>query len=144
MINNKKAETLLSVIIWVFILTFVLLWITNLMIENNIIVDKFNKTRDINILKQNSISIIKNIDTSNIPENSIFYIYKNKINNNFEIKDSSKPKYKYVDRFWDYISDLNTYEWNIYSRIFYLERDDNSLWDVHQVIKASIKRLIKK
>jgi len=69
------------------------------MIENNIIVDKFNKTRDINILKQNSISIIKNIDTSNIPENSIFYIYKNKINNNFEIKDSSKPKYKYVDRF---------------------------------------------
>ena len=144
MINNKKAETLMSVIIWVFILTFVLLWITNLMIESNIIVDKFNKTRDINILKQNSINIIKNIDTSNIPENSIFYIYRDKSNNKFEIKDSNEPEYKYVDKFWDYISDLNTYEWNIYSRIFYLERDDNSLWDVHQVIKASIKRLIKK
>jgi len=69
------------------------------MIENNIIVDKFNKTRDINILKQNSINIIKNIDTSNIPENSIFYIYRDKSNNKFEIKDSTEYKYKYVDKF---------------------------------------------
>jgi hypothetical protein len=142
MIKNKKAETILSVIIWVFILTFVLLWITNLMIESNVIIDKFNKNRDINILKQNSINIIKNIDTSSIAENSIFYIYRNKWASTFETQTWSE--YKYVDRFWDYISDLTTFEWNIYSRIFYLERDDNSVWDVHQVIKASIKRLIKK
>ncbi len=141
MIKVKKAETLISIIIWIFILAFVILGITNLMIESKIIIDKFERNKNINILKINSSNIIKNINTSNFLEDTIFYIYKNEYTNTFETK--TWVTYKYIDRHWVHISDLVNFKWDIYSRVFYIKKESNLFGYNHQIIKASIKRLVR-
>ena len=147
MIKSKIAESLIWVVIWVFILSFIILWITNLLINSISVVDEYENKRDINILKNNTINIVKNLDTSIIQETELFYLYKNESTNDFQIKTWSwNYFYKYIDRLWNHIpeSELANFSSNIYSRVLWLEREDTSLWESHQIIKASIRKLIKK
>ena len=96
-------------------------------------------------MKNNTQNVIKNIDTSAIQETEIFYLYKNTSINEFEVfTGTTNADYKYIDKYGTLIDDINTYEWDIYSRTLWLERDDNSLGEDHQIIKVSIKKLIKK
>jgi len=145
MIKNKKAESLAWVIIWVFILSIIMLWITNLLINSADTIYLYENKRDISILKNNTINVVKKLDTSGIQETELFYLYKNKETNNFEIKTWSwNYTYKYIDRLWNNITNLDNFNWPIYSRVLWLERKDTSIWTEHQIIKSSIKRLIKK
>lgn len=144
MIKNNFWESLVWIIIWVFILSFIVLWITNLLINSKAIVEAYENKKITNILKNNTENIIKNIDTSNIKESEIFYLYKDTTFKDFLVFTwSSNVGYKYIDKYWNKVNDLSTYEWDIYSRTLWLERDDNSLGSSHQIIKVSIKKLIK-
>lgn len=146
MIKNTFWESLIWIIIWIFILSFIILWITNLLINSKNIIDAYENKKIISILKNNTENIVKNIDTSSINETEAFYIYKNNIEPKaFEVYTwTTNANYKYIDQYWNYISDVVNYNWDIYSRILWLERDDNSIWENHQIIKVSVKKLIKK
>jgi hypothetical protein len=145
MIKNNFWESLIWIIVWVFILSFIIMWISSLLITSKDNINKFENKNTISILKKNTISIIKKINTNNILENEIFYLYKNNTTKEFETFTwTINVEYKYIDKHWTKINDLANFNWAIYSRILWLERDDTSLWNNHQIIKASIKRLIKK
>ncbi len=145
MIKNTSGESLIWIIIWVFILSFIILWVTNLLINSKTIIDTYENKKTISILKNNTENIIKKIDTSNINETEIFYINKNNSTKEFEIFTwATNYLYKYIDKYWNKVDDLENFNWNIYSRTLWLERDDNSIWENHQVIKVSIRKLIKK
>ncbi len=144
MINNNKWESLVWVIVWVFILSIILLWVTNLLINSNDIIHTYNNKEILNILKSNTENIIKEIDTSNISESEIFYLYKNNSTYDFEVFTwANNVEYKYIDIYWTKVNDLTWFTDDIYSRTLLLERDDNTIWSNHQIIKVSIKKLIK-
>lgn len=144
MIKNNFWESLIWVIIWIFILSFIVLWITNLLINSQNIIDTYENKKIINLIKNNSENVLKKINTENIQETEVFYLYKDILNKEFLIfTGSSNIWYKYIDEFGNKIDDLESFSWDIYSRIFWAERDDNSLWNNHQIIKMSIKKLIK-
>lgn len=108
-------------------------------------IDSYENKKTINILKNNTWKIITKIDTEWIREKELFYIRKDEVNKEFSILTwAINADYKYIDVNWSNIADVNTYNWAIFSRILWLERDDNSIWDSHQIIKVAIKRLIKK
>ncbi len=152
MIKNKKAETLMTVIVWVVILAFIILTLSTIIIDSRKEQTLFEDHRFLNILRNNTANVISKLETSNIWEDDKFYIYKNTITKNFKIFTwSTNPaessyinhKYKYVNKYWEKV-DLN-YEWNIYQRFLWIEREDTSIkWEKNQIIKAVVKKLIKK
>ena len=145
MIKNTFWESLVWIIIWIFILSFIVMGITNLLINSKTIIDKYENKKIIAILKNNTENIIKKINTDSINETEIFYFNKNETTNNFEVFTwTINAGYKYINQNWENISDIANYQWNIFSRILWVERDDNSVWATHQIIKVSIKKLIKK
>lgn len=145
MIKNISWESLVWIIIWVFILSFIILWVTNLLINSQAIINTYENKKIISILKNNTENIVKKIDTSKVNETEIFYINKNTTTNQFEVFTwSTNYTYKYIDQYWINVTDLTNFQWNIYSRILWVERADNSVWENHQIIKVSIKELIKK
>lgn len=144
MIKNNLWESLVWIVIWIFILSFIILWIANLLINSNNIKDTYDNKKTINILKSNTENVINNLDTTNVAENEIFYLFKNTTYKEFEIFTwSTNAWYKYIDKYWNKIDNIVWYEWDIYSRTLWLERGDNSLWKNHHIIKISINKLIK-
>lgn len=145
MIKNTFWESLIWIIIWIFILSFIILWITNLLINSKKVIETYENKKIISILKNNTENAIKKIDTDSINETEIFYLYKNETTNNFEIFTwTTNANYKYIDKHWSHVDDIVNFNDSIFSRILWLERDDNTIWENHQIIKASIKKLIKK
>lgn len=115
MINNKKAESLLWIIIWIFILAIVILWISNILITNKMSMWEVETDLNETLLKQNSINIWNLVDTSKLVNNETFYIKK--WTWSFEVLTwSLNEKYKYININWEYISDITNYELNIYTR----------------------------
>ncbi len=153
MIKNKKAETLFTIVIGMVILSFIITALTTIIIDSRNEQNTFNDSRLLTILKNNTSNIATKLSTDNISENSIFYIYKDKLAKEFLIFTwSSNPadpsyenyKYKYIDQYWEKI-DLDTFDWKAYQRLLWLEREDTSIdWTKNQVIKAVVKRLIEK
>lgn len=96
---------------------------------------------------------MKNTDTSMLKENEVFYVHKNRASSTFQIFTwSTNENFKYIDELWNSISedistlweDLSSFEWDIYSQILWITTEDTSLIEENEVIRASIKRLIKK
>lgn len=146
MIQSRKAESFVWIIVWVFILTFVMLWIVNILIFSTDVTARYNQTNRIQVLKQNLTNIIKELDTSAIPENEIFYLYKNRNvspwQSNFEIFTGSvNQTYQYIDEIWDHVSDINTFQWDIYSQTLWIANEDITFLEGNQVIKANIKKV---
>ncbi len=119
MINNKNAESLIWIIIWIFILAIVILWISNLLINNKINLSEIDNELNELLLKQNSYSILEKINTDWIIESEKFYIYKDINNNKIEVFTwSANIGYKFIDLYWNKINDISSYEWKVYSRTY--------------------------
>lgn len=147
MLQTRKAESFVGIIVWVFILAFVMLGIVNILIFSTDVTTKYNETNRIQVLKQNLTNIVKSIDTSTLRENEIFYVHKNRASwgNKYEVfTGSTNESYKYIDELWNTITDINLYEGDIYSQILWVSSEDISLLSQNQVIRASIKKLVKK
>ena len=81
-----------------------------------------------------------------LQENDIFYVYKNKTTKTFDVFTwATNEEYKYIDLKWNKIepADLDSFPWDIYARILYVEREDTSLDDQNKIIRVSLRRLIK-
>ncbi len=149
MIQNTKAESFVWIIVWVFILAFVMLWIVNILIFSTDVTAKYNETNRVQVLKQNLTNIIKDLDTSALQENEIFFVHKNRATgpweNKYEIYTWALNEDKrYIDELWNTISDINTYPWDIYSQILWIANEDITFLEENQVIRASIKKLVRK
>jgi len=110
----KNWDSLVWIIIWVFILSIALLWIINVLGFNKNTVEIYNNAISSYIMESNIKNIIKKLDNSNIDDENDFYIYKNQTTNNFEYKTWSVNKnYKYVNSLLDNI-DPTINPWKTY------------------------------
>lgn len=144
MLASRKAESFVGIVVWVFILSFVMLGIVNILIFSTDVTAKYNESNRIQVLKQNLTNVIKNIDTSGIEENEVFYVHKNRAADVFEIyTGSTNENYKYIDELGNTISDISTFEGDIYSQILWISTEDITFLEENQVIRASIKKLVR-
>lgn len=144
MIKKTSWESFVWIIVWVFILSIVILWVANIIIYSNNIIDSYSDYSKVTVLRENLTNIVKNIDTSEIRENEIFYVHKNNTSKEFEVFTGSvNSGYKYINEFWDTVPNIALYEWDIYSRILWLSREDTTLSNQDQIVKVSIRKLIK-
>jgi len=142
--KNNFWETIVWIIISTFILSFVLLWITNLLVNSKTTFEKYNEIKDINTIKNNTLNILWNINVDLINKNEEFYIYKNKTINKFEIFTwSTHNIYQYVDSLWNNINEMEFAWSNIYSRVVLLERKKTILWETFNKFKINVKRYIE-
>ncbi len=145
MIKNNKGETIVWILIWVFIISIVILGISSLMTYSRATIHSYDRSTKISILRENLTNIIQWINIDTVNENEIFYIYKNTTLKEYEIfTGSTNAGYKYIDVNGDKVDDLENFEWDIYAQILWIEREDTSLQNSNKLIRASIKRLIKK
>lgn len=143
--NNRNWESFVWIIIGVFILSIVILGIWNMIVYSKEVVTIYKNNSKLSILKNNLSNVLKYIDISWVNQNELFYIYKNETTNTHEVFTwSTNYLYKYIDEYWNKVDDLVNYEWNIYARILWLERTDVSLWQENHVVRASIRKLIKR
>lgn len=142
--NSRTGESFVGIIIGVFILGVVIVGIMNLIIFSNNLIKTYDENVITNVLKESLSNILTYVDTSNVWENEIFYIYKNNTTKQYDVfTGSSNVAYKYIDEYGEKIDDINTYDGDIYSRILWLEREDTTLWQENQIIRAGIRKLIK-
>lgn len=139
---NKKAESFIGIMVWVFLLSIVILGIANLLSYSQSIISDYENNTKINILRNNISNILKEIDTSEIQEGQLFYITKDLSTQTYWWTGSDNAKY--IDDFWNNIDDINSFAGNIYSRQVWIEREDTSLWEQNQVLRVSVRKLIKK
>lgn len=136
--NNNKAETLISILIWIVIIVIIAFW-TMKMIEY----DKqksidYNKTNEIFMLETNANNLIKKIDTSVFNKNEIFYLYKTG-SQILAYSWTNNDYLKYINANWDLVTNTWIYKWNVYTRTFII-------WSwtfLYPVINTTIKELIK-
>jgi len=144
MIKKTSWESFVWIIVGVFILSIVILAVANIIVYSNTVIAVYTDYSRVNILRENITSIITNIDTSGIRENEIFYIYKDTTTKEFQVFTwSLNSGYKYVDQFGNYVPNITTFNDDIYARILWLSREDTTLSNQDQIVKVSIKKLIK-
>lgn len=119
-----------------------MLGIINILIFSTDVTAKYNETNRIEVLKQNLTNVVQKIDTSMIQENEIFYLHRNTTNWEYQIFTwATNENYKYIDEMWNTITDIVTYEGDIYSQILWMSTEDISFLEKNQIIRASIKKL---
>ena len=144
MIKRTSWESFVWIIVGVFILSIVILAVANIIVYSNSVIAVYSDYSKVNILRENVTSIITNIDTSEIRENEIFYVYKDKNDKEFKVFTwSLNTWYKYIDEFGNYVPNITTFQDDIYARILWLSREDTTLSNQDQIVKVSIRKLIK-
>ncbi len=117
MINNNSWESLVWIVIWVFILSFIIMGIVNLIITTNKVVINYEEKKVVNILTSNTLNVIKYLDTSGIAEGETFYLYKDSENKVYKVMTwGVNESYEFIDRYWNYVENIDTFEWNVFSR----------------------------
>jgi len=123
MIKNKKAESLVWIIIAVFILSFTMLGILNIFWFNKWLESTYKDNIYAHIIKWNSQNIIKKLTIPEMENNEIFYILKNTDNKTFNILTwSSNEKLKYIDYLWNVVDPTKNL-WKTYTRVFQYKSD---------------------
>lgn len=85
------------------------------------------------------------MDTSMIDENEIFYVHKNRAASTYEIFTwATNEFYRYIDELGNTIPDITTFEWDIYSQVLWVSSEDITFLEENQVIRASIKKLVRR
>ena len=124
-------------------ISFIILWVTNLLINSKLLINDYDQQKVINLLEKNSENIIEKLDTSQLQLSEDFYLYKDSSLKQFLIFTwAVNSDYKYIDENWENIDDVTTFNWNIYSRSLFVERSDNIMWNEQKVITIDIKKYI--
>lgn len=146
--KSQNAESFVGIIVWVFILSFVILWIVNILVFSTDLTTKYNDANRIDILTKNITNIARNMDTSQVKENEIFYIHKNTSAHTYEIYTGSlNENYKYINEIWETIWDNNTYTSDTddtYTQILWIAANDTSFLNQNQIIRVSVAKVQKR
>ena len=136
--KNKNWESLISIIIAVFIITIAFTALLKIAQYNKVIDYEYKKINYIDVLENNTFNIIKKINTNNIKEKQVFVIYQT-WSQIITLTWSANSNYRYINHLWEYVGSWG-YIWEIYSRFCIVDKD-SELW---QSIKCSIKEMTKK
>lgn len=136
--KNRKGETLVTIIITIVIISITFLTFSELINWDNKLNYELKKNINISVLESNTQKLVNKINTENLKEKELFYIYQNWENINV-LTWSGNENYKYINNKWEKIN-ISTYKNSIYSRSCIVEQDS----DIWQNIKCSIKEMIKK
>lgn len=142
--KNFSWETLVSIIIWVIILSFIMFWIMNLYIVNQN--EIWNQKDKINIynIKENTKNIVDKINLQNIQTAEEFYINKNETTKNFEVSTWSSNSWNmYVDKNGNKIGNIKNSTSDIYERKLKKERSDEIMWVQDEVINIEVNKVRK-
>ncbi|MDQ7022414.1 MAG: hypothetical protein Q9M97_02610 [Candidatus Gracilibacteria bacterium] len=120
MIQNKQAESLVGIIVGIFILSFVLLGIGNLIGNSRENISHFDEQMDIDILSKNAYKIINTIDLSALSDGDIFIFIKDKIAK--EIKIQTLEEYKYINNSGEKVSNPINYKGKVYERTLEIKK----------------------
>jgi len=98
----KNADSLVWIIIWIFILAIALLGIINVLwfSQNTLSIykDSINKY----IVEANIENITKKLSNDIIDNNNIFFLYKDKVNKEYKyLTWTTNEEYKYIDKLWN-------------------------------------------
>lgn len=116
--NNKKADSIAWVIVAIFILSFAMLWIVNVLDYNQNITSNYEKETDLYMIKSNTENILKRVNIDSLQQNEKFWLYKNNVTNEYEIKTWTwNESFKYIDNYWNNI-DPEENIWKTYIREF--------------------------
>lgn len=144
MLNNNKWSSLVSLIIWVIIISITILWISKMISYNINYINYYDEKIIIKNLKENTNRIINKIDTNWIIEWETFYVYKDNINKKIiSFTWISNIEYMYIDKYWEKIDNISDYLWNIYSRELILKKVDNTIIQNNKIIDININKYFK-
>ena len=62
--------------IWIFMIAFIIMGISNLLINSKALINEYDNKKFVTILENNSNNIINKLDTSNLSVWTEFYVYK--------------------------------------------------------------------
>lgn len=114
------------------------------MFHSRDVITSYQRVQKTDVLKNNIANIIKFMDTDAINENEVFYIYKNGGTKKFEAFTwVLNAGYKYIDEYGNNVN-VDTFPGDVYARTLWKERDDRSLESENQIIRVSIRKLVKK
>ena len=123
MIRNKNGDSMVWIVVWIFILWFTLIWVMNILNFSHNTWWRYEDEIYMFVNESNADNILKNIDTSIIWYDEDFYIYKDNINKEFKIfTGSSNLQYSFIDKLWN-LSDPLVNIWKTFKRIFYNKVD---------------------
>lgn len=118
MIKSKKADSLVWIIIWVFILSFALIGIINILTYNKNVTSNFEENIYNYLIDTNWDNIVKKLNTNIVQYNEVFYIHKDEINKKFVIYTwSDNEEYAYIDKLWKKVLKEDNL-WKTYKRVF--------------------------
>ena len=116
--NNKRADSIAWIIIAVFILSFALMGIINVLDYNKDVSLNYEKETWEYLLKSNAQNLLKKVDISEVEQNQEFYINKNSTTNQYEVLTwTTNERYKYIDIDWNNV-DPSVAVWKTYERYF--------------------------
>lgn len=102
--KNKKIknwDSLVWVIIGVFILSVALIWIINVLWFSKNTLVTYNDSVNKYIIESDVENIVKKLSNNNITNSNIFFLSKDPINKEFKyLTWASNESYKYIDKFW--------------------------------------------
>ena len=138
-------ESIVSVIIWVMILTIVIVWIRWITSYSKELIMTYEDKSSINILESNLYNVLYKVNTSGIQNWETFYLYRNSITKQFEVFTwATNIGYQYVDENWIKVDDIDNTESNIFSRNVLIEWTYfTPFWD-KQVFKVNVEKYVKK
>ncbi|EKD44587.1 MAG: hypothetical protein ACD_71C00087G0002 [uncultured bacterium (gcode 4)] len=143
--KSKRGETLISVLVGVIILALAIGAITTILMQNRTIDEDYNTNNTVFLLRTNAENIVKKMDTKSLAEKDVFYLSKDSSSKIFQIlTGTTNDSYRYINSDGDLVTNTGSYGWTLYSRVFLLEKNDTTLGEPHQIIKAGIKELIRK
>lgn len=137
--QNKKWESLISVIVVVVIISISSIALFKIFEQWNKIDNDYKIKNYISILTFNSYNIVEKLNLSSISENQAFYIEKT--SSAIKIYTwSLNEKYKYTNELWELVQDINSYKWLIFTRVCKIEKK-NPNWNN---VNCDIKQFVRK
>lgn len=155
--KTQKAETFAGIIIWVFILSFVMLWIVSILNFSWDITKKYDIENRKLVLTQNLKRITQRIDTSELSQNELFFLNKNTalwvfeivrpeecINNLPPLSDTSSCfDNRYIDALWNTVENIKDYSGDIFTQDIKIIYEDTSLWITNKLIDVKINTYLQ-
>jgi Tfp pilus assembly protein PilV len=144
-IYTSRGETLVSVLVGVFILSIVVFGVANLLVNNSALEDESRRNTALMILEQNATSIIKNLNTAQIAEKEVFYLYKDPTTQTITaFTGATNIGYAYVNAAGENVSNTGSYQNSLYYQSFIIDQSDTGLRSGSQVVKGTIRELVRR
>lgn len=146
MFRQNRGESLVAIIVAIAILAWLLVSITFFLLKSSEMQTEFESSYTMFLVKMNARTIAHNIDTKSVVENETFSIYRDDITQDYTIFTGSLVESgAYILENGTNITpeQVTSTSGRVYRRIYLLERRDDSLGPKNEIIKWSVKEMIR-